>query len=326
MKFDASHNEKYDNIVICGWFSAEYVNDMFKKTKNVVKYTGIVPNGVYDSELNEELQNLKSYSLTELKQLKNTLVIIAYSTSSSIIKEHNNLLNMGLPHDHISNYTNKLDVGILSDLDYSDYTDFSGNHFVCESKFKHNSCVVYKCNSECSGNKISIGEQNLIYKKLEISVWGKNGTVHLGNHISYVQVCLLLTTNGIIKIGDYCLFSHPIIISQTDQHHIFDLNTRKCLNLNKTIFIGNHVWIGRSANILGGAEIPDNCIVGSNAVTSHKFKKPNCIIAGNPAKVIKEDIIWARDDLALNYTDYSECEDQMALKYLQFSTFEGADL
>jgi len=53
--------------------------------------------------------------------------------------------------------------------------------------------------------------------------------------------------------------------------------------------IGNNVFIGTGAKILGDIEVGDNSIIGANAVVIKDVPK-NSIAAGVPAKVIRENI------------------------------------
>ena len=145
---------------------------------------------------------------------------------------------------------------------------------------------------------------------------GNNAYCTIGENGSFVDTVINVNTDGAVEIGDECMFSHSIYLAQSDQHYIFDANSRKRLNYPKKIKIGNHVWVGREVELLGGAEIGDNSIVGARSTTSGKFPK-NVIIAGCPAKVIKENIIWARDvQKNSNYNTFDEVTDQSALKYL----------
>lgn len=48
--------------------------------------------------------------------------------------------------------------------------------------------------------------------------------------------------------------------------------------------------------------IPDGCIVGMGAVVAKQFSTANSVIAGNPAKIVKENINWIRE----NINTYSE--------------------
>ncbi len=53
--------------------------------------------------------------------------------------------------------------------------------------------------------------------------------------------------------------------------------------------IGNNVYIGGGSKILGDVKIGDNVVVGANSVVIKSVKK-NCVVAGIPAKIIKENI------------------------------------
>lgn len=98
-----------------------------------------------------------------------------------------------------------------------------------------------------------------------------------------------------ILIGDDCMFSHDIAFRTTDSHSIIDAHGKR-QNKAKDIVIGKHVWIGLECLILKGCTIPDNCIVGAKSLVSASLEiKENSIVAGNPARVIKENINWCRD-------------------------------
>ena len=52
--------------------------------------------------------------------------------------------------------------------------------------------------------------------------------------------------------------------------------------------IGNKVWMAAKTTILKGTKIGDNCIVGIGSLTNKDYNCSNMIIAGSPAKPIKE--------------------------------------
>lgn len=55
----------------------------------------------------------------------------------------------------------------------------------------------------------------------------------------------------------------------------------------KEIHIGKNCFIGCNSIILKGTVLGDGCVVGAGAVVSGKFED-NCVIVGNPARVIKK--------------------------------------
>lgn len=66
-------------------------------------------------------------------------------------------------------------------------------------------------------------------------------------------------------------------------------NLRPLPNVRKNprqVIIGNDVWIGRNATIIGGVKIGNGAVIGANAVVA-KDIPPYAIAVGNPARVIK---------------------------------------
>ena len=96
-----------------------------------------------------------------------------------------------------------------------------------------------------------------------------------------------------VLIGENCMFSFGIEITCTDTHSITDTEGN-LINKGESIEIGSNVWIGKNAIILKNTKIPNNCIIAQNSIVTNKFYKDSCILAGIPAKIVKEDILWSR--------------------------------
>ncbi len=74
------------------------------------------------------------------------------------------------------------------------------------------------------------------------------------------------------------------------QHTAPGSKERSWIYSNKApIIIGKNCWIGEFSRICKGVIIGDNSIVAANSVVT-KSVPANCIVAGNPAKVVKENI------------------------------------
>ena len=56
----------------------------------------------------------------------------------------------------------------------------------------------------------------------------------------------------------------------------------------KSIVIGEKCWIGMNSVLLPGVTLGSNTIVGAGSVVTKSFADGNCVIAGNPAKIIKK--------------------------------------
>ena len=64
-------------------------------------------------------------------------------------------------------------------------------------------------------------------------------------------------------------------------------------SIHKDTHIGKRCFIGANAIIMCGIKIGDEVIVGSGAIVT-KDVPDNCIVAGNPARILKEGISTAK--------------------------------
>lgn len=85
-----------------------------------------------------------------------------------------------------------------------------------------------------------------------------------------------------VHIGDYVRVSQNALILSHDHY-------RDEANEYVHTRIGHHVNIGWGAVVNPGLTIGNHCIVGANAVVT-KDVPDGCIVAGNPAKIIKVGI------------------------------------
>lgn len=143
-------------------------------------------------------------------------------------------------------------------------------------------------------NKIFIDENACIYG-LRIVVRGTSCRVFIGKDFSENINCMMtcMGKDNFIKIGNDCMFSENIDIWNTDSHLILD-PLGNVLNKNKSITIGDHVWIGKKCSILKGVNVGNNSVIGMSSVVTSNVDSGS-IYVGNPARKIKGNIIWSRD-------------------------------
>ena len=99
-----------------------------------------------------------------------------------------------------------------------------------------------------------------------------------------------------ITIGRDCMFSDNITVRCSDGHPIYD-KQGNIINRAYGIAIGNHVWLGCHVTVLKNVELADDIVVGAGSVVTKSFIRSGVIIAGVPAKTVKEDIQWSKDFL-----------------------------
>ena len=108
---------------------------------------------------------------------------------------------------------------------------------------------------------------------------GENPTIGLSG-------CCYIQTIGGVEIGKNVIMGMGSKIISAN-HDTSDFSK----HIKKSIKIGNDIWIGANVIILPGVEIGNNIIIGAGSVVTKSFKDSNCVIAGNPAKIIKTNII-----------------------------------
>lgn len=143
------------------------------------------------------------------------------------------------------------------------------------------------------GNKLHINRYSRISGKFYLA--GNNGSIKIGHNTSFEDVSIVCGEGNNVWIGKDCMFSRRIEIRTSDGHSIVDKESGHRTNISQDIKIGDHVWIGTDCLILKSTEIPDDCVVGGRSVVNKIFKLPGCLIAGNPARVLREKITWQRE-------------------------------
>ncbi len=115
----------------------------------------------------------------------------------------------------------------------------------------------------------------------------KGASIEIGDNVGISGATIYARSK--ITIGDNTNIGGNVKILDNDFHPV-DAQARLLDDKDQIgtapVRIGKNCFIGCNVLILKGSEIGDNCVVGAGAVVSGKFEA-NCVIAGNPAKIIK---------------------------------------
>ena len=165
-------------------------------------------------------------------------------------------------------------------------------------------------------NLISIGEQTVFGDGIYLTAWnhyrasssnvthsgqfdgcGKDGlydqrlspVLTIGDRCSFGAYNHITCANH-VQIGNGVLTGKWVTITDnshgaTDAESLALQPSLRPVYSKGPVVIGNNVWIGDKATILPGVTIGDGAVVAANAVVT-KDVPPNCVVGGNPAKVI----------------------------------------
>lgn len=163
---------------------------------------------------------------------------------------------------------------------------------------------------DCKDNSTLIIKERVEFRGTHKILIAKDGKIHIS------EKCYSGSGNDIrchagnsIYIGKDCMFSSQISIISGSGHQVFDVQSGKIVydttemtNVQKSIYIGAHVWIGYGVTVLNGAVIEAGSIVGAKSLV--KCKCPNnSMIVGNPCRIIKKNITWSRNSFEINMSN-----------------------
>lgn len=120
---------------------------------------------------------------------------------------------------------------------------------------------------------------------------------------------------GKIYIGDYTQIAPNVGIISAN-HDLYD--NRK--HVPSEVRIGAYGWIGMNAMILPGVTLGDFTIVGAGATVTKSFEEGYCVLAGNPARVIRrlDPALCVRHRSAHEYNGY--------VRHAEFDVFRRRNL
>ncbi len=114
----------------------------------------------------------------------------------------------------------------------------------------------------------------------------KNSSIFIGNHSRIFPFCWLDTGEG-IKIGNHVGIGGFTLIFT---HSVWTNYLKGGPIAYKPVVIEDEVWLPWRVFIMPGVTIKKQSIVGANSLVSRDVPR-NTLVAGSPAKIIKENII-----------------------------------
>lgn len=186
----------------------------------------------------------------------------------TVIRGNNNMVSIKSKshrfYVRINGNNNSIDIGENSRLKYTQITIMGdNNHIIAED-----------------GSKLD--------GPCKITLEG-NSTLYIGRN-SGIRGVSFVAKDANITVGRNCMFSYDVIVRNNDSHKVLDQDGN-VTNMAQDIVIGDHVWLCERSTILKGVTIGNDSVIAYGAIVT-KDCPPNSIMAGNPARVVKQDINW----------------------------------
>jgi len=122
-----------------------------------------------------------------------------------------------------------------------------------------------------------------------VAIWAVGATIVIRNGTVINQQTVIVAQRR-VEIGEHCRIARNVIIMDNDMHKHATGAEQPVLEC-KAVIIKDHVWIGINAMILKGVTIGEGAIVAPGSIVT-KDVKERTLVAGVPAKVIQENVVW----------------------------------
>ena len=163
-------------------------------------------------------------------------------------------------------------------------------------------------------NHITIGEHGK-FNKLKIDINGNHNQIIIGEHVKFsgqllivgnhlhIHIgdrttaidCYVLARDKSVAIGKACMISRGIEIRATDVHKVYDIDSDVRLNnAHSDVVLGDQIWVAANVTISKNVSIASGCIIAAGAFVNKPIETPNCMVAGTPAKIIRQNVRWER--------------------------------
>ncbi|SEP54881.1 acyltransferase [Flavobacterium urocaniciphilum] len=158
---------------------------------------------------------------------------------------------------------------------------------------------IINCSKVNIGDNVKIADNN-VFSCSELNI-GSNSMIHSGNVFIGSSKFSIGSDSRIINNHYFDLWNNITIGNNTwiagrnSQFWTHGSIHTKTNTKDLSITIKDNVYVGSSSCFAPGVNIESINLIGLGSVVTNDFNQSNSIIAGNPAKVVKENIDWRKN-------------------------------
>lgn len=116
----------------------------------------------------------------------------------------------------------------------------------------------------------------------------ENAILTVGNKFNLGPKSLIICHKA-MTFGNDFITSWNCTLMDTDQHSLVD-SDGQITNPDREISVGNNVWLGCNCLVTKGTTLADSITVAAGSTLHGSYPEPRTVLAGNPAKVVKNGV------------------------------------
>lgn len=134
---------------------------------------------------------------------------------------------------------------------------------------------------------LEVGRKVQLHRHVKLSAWGGSLKAHIiiGDNTA-IGDRTEIHAGSRVEIGKGCNIAWDVCIMDRD-YHKFNSSDEAI----KPVKICDNVWIGCNSIVLKGVTIGEGAVIAAGSVVTRDVP-PKTLVAGNPAKILKEDVYW----------------------------------
>jgi acetyltransferase-like isoleucine patch superfamily enzyme len=159
----------------------------------------------------------------------------------------------------------------------------------------HPSCKLVNTSFRLLGNdlRVELGESVKISSWGDFLLMGDDSSIRIDHHTTVESARFIAHGGTDLEVGPDCMFAYDVEVRTSDSHSIIDAKTGQRINADKSVRIGEHVWLGARSVVLKGVNIGDQSIIATGAIIT-KDVGSGVLVGGAPARQIKDGVTWDR--------------------------------
>ncbi|GAA1731236.1 hypothetical protein GCM10009809_28430 [Isoptericola hypogeus] len=165
-----------------------------------------------------------------------------------------------------------------------------------------------------TGNVLHV-EDGAKLRNTRLRFLGNDSVIHLRRSARYTEVVATLFHESVLYlgpgssftsaarfipserrhviVGSDAMFSSRVAFRTADPHLVYSAHDHRRVNPSRSVWVGDHVWLGEDTLFLKGARVGSGSILGARAVVTKEIPS-NTSAGGVPARVIGTDVFWTR--------------------------------